>query len=137
MAKKKFKSKVDSWIAVLIVTLVLMDLVFIVTLAMQPGNPAEKTAAILVCIAVMALIASLALRTHYTVDRKDLRIVSGPFRWTVPIDQITSVTPTRTLLSSPAMSLDRLRIEYGKLRPMIVSPDDKDGFLKAIGQDQS
>lgn len=137
MAKKKFKSKVDSWIAVLIVALVLMDLVFIVTLAMQPGSPAGKTGAILVCIAVMALIASLALRTHYTVDRNDLRIVSGPFRWTVPIDQITSVTPTRTLLSSPAMSLDRLRIEYGKFRPMIVSPDDKDGFLKAIGQDKS
>ncbi len=36
-------------------------------------------------------------------------------------------------LGSPACSLDRLRIEYGKKRIMI-SPPDKPGFLRALAQ---
>lgn len=138
MAERRFKSKVDLWILLVIIAIVIMDFVLMVALAIDRGSPpAGKTAGILVCIAVMALIASLALRTYYAVDKNVLRVVSGPFRWKIPVDQITSVTPTRTLLSSPAMSLDRLKIEYGKLRPMIVSPADKKGFLKAIGQDEN
>ena len=137
MTEKRFKSKVDLWILLVIVAMVIMDVVLIIALAMEPGSPAEKTGAILVCIALMALLASLALRTYYAVDKNVLRVVSGPFRWKIPIDQITSVTPTRTLLSSPAMSLDRLKIEYGKLRPMVVSPADMKGFLRAIGQDEN
>ena len=77
----------------------------------------------------------LMLGTHYTVDRGTIRIVSGPFRWKVPIDEITSVSATRNPLSSPALSLDRLSIRYGKRRRIMISPADKAGFLKAIGHD--
>jgi hypothetical protein len=52
----------------------------------------------------------------------------------VPIDSIEKVEATRSPLSSPALSLDRLRINYGKRRIM-VSPSDRAGFLRAIGQD--
>jgi hypothetical protein len=138
MAEKRFKSKVDIWILLLIIAMLAVDVVLIVALAMDASvAPAGKTGGILVFIVLMALIASLALRTYYGVDKKFLRVVCGPFRWEIPLDQITSVTPTRTLLASPAMSLDRLKIEYGKLRPMVVSPADKDGFLRAIGHDES
>ena len=72
--------------------------------------------------------------THYTVSGNTLRVACGPFRWKVPLDAIQSVEATRNPLSSPALSLDRLRIHYGRRRIM-VSPSDKAGFLKAIGQD--
>ncbi len=137
MAEKRFKSKIDPGILLVIIAMVIMDFVLIVALAMESGSPAGRTGAILVCIALMALLSSLALRTYYAVDKNVLRVVSGPFRWKIPIDQITSVTPTRTVLSSPAMSLDRLKIEYGKLRPMIVSPADKKGFLRALDHNES
>ena len=83
---------------------------------------------------VPALLGSMLIGTHYTVDGNTLRIACGPFRWQVPVDAIESVEPTRNPLSSPALSLDRLRIQYGK-RKIMVSPADKAGFLKAIGQD--
>jgi hypothetical protein len=85
-------------------------------------------------LAIVALIGSMLVGTHYTVAGDTLRVACGPFRWKVPIDAIQSVEATRSPLSSPALSLDRLRIHYGKRRIM-VSPSDKAGFLKAIGQD--
>jgi hypothetical protein len=45
---------------------------------------------------------------------------------------ITAITPTSNPLSSPALSLDRLRIDYGKGRSVMISPRDKQGFLGAM-----
>ncbi len=137
MAEKRFKSKIDKWIVFVLVAVLVLDFVMIIAIAMESGSPAGRTATILVCIATMALIVSLLLRTYYEVDKKVLRVVSGPFRWQIPIAKITSVTPTGTWLASPALSLDRLQIEYGKYKPMIISPADKQGFLRAIGHDEN
>lgn len=133
MAAKRFKSKVDRWILVLLVVVILAQVWAIGTVASQAGDPLLTTAMILVGIAIVALIVWLTLGTHYTVDRGTLKIVSGPFRWKVPIDQITAVEATKSPLSSPALSLDRMRIRYGKNRRIMISPADKAGFLKAIG----
>jgi hypothetical protein len=92
------------------------------------------TGLILVMIIVAVLMIWLLTGTHYTVDRGFIRIASGPFRWKVPIDKITAVEETRSPLSSPALSLDRIRIRYGKWRQIMISPADKAGFLKAIGR---
>ena len=89
------------------------------------------------CLLGMGLVASMLVGTNYTVDRDRLRIASGPFRWKVDIASITSVEPTRNPLSSPALSLDRLRIRYGESRSILVSPADTRGFLRAIGQENT
>lgn len=81
------------------------------------------------------LIASILAGTYYSVDGATLKIVSGPIRIRVKLDEINSVRATRNPLSSPALSLDRLMINYGKNRKVMVSPADKRGFLKAIGQE--
>jgi hypothetical protein len=135
VALKKFKSKIDRWIMLVLVSAILVDLVVIVQVAMRTQNPAATTATILVCIAAIVLLVSLLLRTYYTVDKGSLRIVSGPFHWTIAIDQISSVTPTRSPWSSPALSLDRLLVRYGKGRRILVSPADRNEFLRAIGHD--
>ena len=135
MAAKRFTSKVDPWIRVVLLSIVVVDAAIVLRIALSPESPAITTATILVCIVAMAFVLSLLLRTHYTVDRNNLRIVSGPIVRNIDIDQITSVSPSRSLLSSPALSLDRLLIRYGKRRRIIVSPADKQGFLRAIGQE--
>ena len=43
-----------------------------------------------------------------------------------------NIRPTRNPLSSPALSLDRLRIDYGSGRSIMVSPEDKDKFIGDI-----
>lgn len=115
--------------------LVLLTQVFIIALVI-PGHHPELPAKIVVAIilfAVSLLILTILLRTVYRVDRKQLKIYCGPFWWTINIADIESVAETRSPLSSPALSLDRIRINYGERRWVMISPDDKQGFYVAIG----
>jgi hypothetical protein len=137
MATKTFKSKVDLWIRILFIAVIVIEIWSIGMAATQMPEPLVVTGMILLAITVVGLMVWLMLGTRYVVDRGLLRIVAGPFRWKVPIDQITSVEATRNPLSSPALSLDRLRIRYGKNRRIMISPADKAGFLKAIGHELS
>jgi hypothetical protein len=134
MTPKRFKSKVDRWLLYLLIAVMVFEVIVMSIAAMQTADPRESTFLILAALAIVALLGSMLIGTHYTVDGGTLRIACGPFRWKVPIDAIQSVEATRNPLSSPALSLDRLLIRYGKRRVM-VSPADKAGFLKAIGQD--
>jgi hypothetical protein len=69
--------------------------------------------------------------TGYTFEPATLLIRSGPFRWRVPFAEISRVEPSRNPLSSPACSLDRLLIKYGK-RKIMISPADRAGFLRRL-----
>jgi hypothetical protein len=134
MAPKRFKSKIDRWLLYLLIAVMVFEVVVMSAAAMLAGGPLEATFLILAALLIVGLLGSMLIGTHYTVDGDTLRIACGPFRWKVPIDTIESVEPSRNPLSSPALSLDRLRIQYGKRR-ILVSPADKAGFLRAIGQE--
>jgi hypothetical protein len=137
LSRKHFKSKVDRWIVLVLIAIIMVDVAVIGKIVVAAGDPLESTITIIACLLAIALIVSLMLATYYVVDRGTLIIRSGPFRFKVPVNQIKSVRATRSLLSSPAMSLDRLLIRYGKKRRIMVSPEDKTGFLKAIGHELS
>jgi purine-cytosine permease-like protein len=136
MAAKRFKSKVDTWILVLMIIAIVFQIVAVGTAALQAEDPLAATGLILLVIGVSGLLVWLLFSTYYTVERGYLRIASGPFRWRVALDDITSVTSTRNPLSSPALSLDRIMIRYGKRGRVMVSPADREGFLKAIGHEE-
>jgi hypothetical protein len=69
--------------------------------------------------------------TSYKFSDDLLIIRCGPFRFRVPLAEVDSVEPTSSPLSSPACSLDRLLLRYGRRRIMI-SPADKAGFLAEL-----
>lgn len=118
----------------MLVLVIGIDVVVIGAVAVSGGDPLKSTMIIIACLLGIVLIASMILRTVYVVDGDVLTIWSGPFRFKIPLRQIESVRASKSPLSSPALSLDRLVIRYGRRRIM-VSPADKMGFLNAIGQD--
>jgi len=69
--------------------------------------------------------------TFYWFSEDRLVIRCGPFRFRVPLLEIDSVEPTRNPLSSPACSLDRLLLRYGR-KSIMISPADKTGFLAEL-----
>ena len=135
MAAKRFRSKVDTWILILMIVAIVFQVVAVGAAALQADDPLATTGLLLLVIGVSGLMLWLLVGTHYTVDRGYIRIASGPFRWKVPVEDITSISRTKNPLSSPALSLDRIMIRYGKRRRVMISPADRDGFLRAIGHD--
>ena len=83
-------------------------------------------------VAIMYLLVAVSRNTYYEIVGTDLLVRSGPLKWTIPVADIQEITPSRNMLSAPALSLDRLKIRFGKRVFILVSPEDKDGFQRAI-----
>ena len=85
---------------------------------------------LLIILAVLAFILHLFLSTHYTIEGHLLTVKSGSlYNSTIDIQTITKVSETNNLISSPAISLDRLEIRYGSHNGVIISPKEKQDFL--------
>jgi hypothetical protein len=87
-----------------------------------------------ITLVVTLLLFTILKSTYYVIAGDTLRIVSGPFRWKIQVHDIVDITPSRNPLSSPALSIDRLKVSLGKRKFVLVSPEDKAGFIRAIEQ---
>ena len=132
--ESRFSSKIDGWLIPIIVLsvggLVAALIAVMATPTPWPIRLLVAGATVLVTVLLLTILKS----TYYLVSDTDLRIVSGPFKWTIPLGDIDDITPSRNPLSSPALSIDRLKISYGKKKFVLVSPEDKAGFILAIEQ---
>ncbi len=127
----RFRSKVDAWLAATLAGSALVSLWAAYVVATRASG-----AGLVAAMALLAVGAALPLwmlwSTRYEIGGGRLRARCGPFRWDIPLAQITRVTPSNSAISSPALSLDRLRIEYGPGKALLVSPRDRDAFLRAL-----
>jgi hypothetical protein len=65
----------------------------------------------------------------YELGDEALVIRFGLVRSRIRFDRIRGVWPTRSVLASPALSVDRLAIDLGGPIPTTISPADRDAFL--------
>jgi len=131
----RFDSKIDWWVYLSFMLLSVVMLGTLVPLAFT-GHPSLIPLGI-AAVFGLGLPLWLLLSTHYRIADNRLYVKSGPFSWNIPIEDIQSAKPSRSLLSGPALSLDRLNLIYGKSQSLVVSPKDKVAFLAAIGHTTS
>jgi hypothetical protein len=86
----------------------------------------------LMLLAGAVLLAWVLLGTGYRFERRTPVVRGGPLRWRIPAREIYAVRPTHCALSSPALSLDRLRLEYGEDRVIQISPRDVAAFMQEL-----
>ncbi len=127
----RYKSKIDGWLAAILVASMAVALVASVSVVLAAGSRAWWVVLLTGGLGV-GLPIWLLLGTDYVLEPAQLLVRSGPFRWRVPVAEITAITPTSNPLSSPALSLDRLRIEYGCGSAIMISPRDKERFLRDL-----
>ena len=125
-----FTAKIDAWLLILIACSTAVCL-YAAWLALSEAGQGRSTTALVLLLSA-AIPVWIVLSTSYTLSVTQLRVRCGPFRWTIPLAEIRDVRPTRNPLSSPAPSLDRLRIDYGERRSVMISPRDKEGFLREL-----
>ncbi|MBK6486774.1 MAG: PH domain-containing protein [Gemmatimonadetes bacterium] len=132
MTPLRFRSRVDWWLPLLIVG---VPVAILQDVARSPDSPrGEQGTAVLVAAVSLALLGWLLLSTHYTFEDNALVIRSGPLRTAVSYARITRVEHSRSFLAAPAMSLRRLKLHHGVADFAIISPADRRGFLRALGE---
>jgi hypothetical protein len=128
----RFRSKIDGWFIPLMVISVAGLIVALGGVMLSPMPWFLRVIATVAIVAIMYLLVAVFRNTYYEIVGTDLLVRSGPLKWTIPVADIQEITPSRNILSAPALSLDRLKIRFGKRVFILVSPDDKDGFLRVI-----
>lgn len=126
-----YGSKTDLWLIVLLAITVIASLAGALVM-LSTGTPAAWIVAAFITIIGAGLPLWLLLSTRYVLGQGQLQVLSGPFKWRISVAKITTITPTSSPLSSPALSLDRLRIDYGIGNSVMISPRNKEQFVKDI-----
>ena len=129
---KKQKSKVDTWLVLVVIGIVVAcSLPFILV-------DEAPLIGLVINGVVLLVLADMIVNTAYVIDGRTLTIRCGLLmKEQCDIMDITAVRPTRTPVSSPAMSLDRLELKL-RGRSIIISPKDKERFvddLRAVNPD--
>ena len=125
-----FNSKIDLWLLILLLTGVAACL-WGVAKIWDAGSAILWPVAVLLAVGVLLPIWVLVSLKYFLSD-DSLRVRCGPFHWQIAIKEITSVNPTTDAKSSPAMSLDRLLIEYGVGHRIMISPEPREEFLRQL-----
>jgi hypothetical protein len=119
-----FKSKIDWWFG-----LILVYPIFLSIKAMLEG----EWLGLLGLAAVVGFILFLSKTTQYIINENQLIVKST---WIVneriDISKITKVEKSNSILSSPALSLDRLLVRYNKYDEVLISPKEKKEFLDEL-----
>jgi len=130
----KFKSKIDWW----------LQLVFGLTVAgmicgavMPPISRGEIIAVhnimFVSCILTILLVVPIWLNTYYIMGENELRVKCGFFPATkIPYESIKKIRATNSPIASSALSLDRIEIIYGVGGGVLISPENRQEFLRQL-----
>lgn len=130
MANPRFNSKVDPWLGAVLGILVLAALA--VPIALYAVGHAYAWAGLVGAAFILLILVGLVFPVYYELGDQALMIRSGLIRTKIPYADIRRVVPSRSMLSNPALSMDRLHIDAGNPLGPLISPKDKQGFLTAL-----
>jgi hypothetical protein len=134
-----YQTKKDRWLVLIVASGGVMLLVQVINLIMVNGfHYTETWILFVVSMGYFGILILLAYPVHYEITTTTLEIRSGILlHYKIPLSSIVLVVPTRSPLSSPAWSLDRLKIDYvknSKKRVIMISPKDKKTFLLELAE---
>lgn len=131
MDVKTYRSRVDAWIAIILGIVAAACLSSGIGMIVK-GMPGGVIMAPIIIFTGVILPFWLMLTTRYVLGSDTLEIRSDPIKWEVPLKEIRKITPSRSILSSPAFSLDRLEIQYGRWNSILISPAQRDDLLREL-----
>jgi membrane protein YdbS with pleckstrin-like domain len=132
-----YPTKKDTWLVLIVAIGGFVLLVQVINLIIDKGfHHPEAWILSSVFIFYFGVLMLLAYPVNYEITTSTLEIRSGILlHYKIPLSSIVRVVPTKNPLSSPAWSLDRLRIDYlknSKKRVIMISPKDKKIFLREL-----
>ncbi len=127
-----YPSAVDWWIgATLLLCAALVPVLAVAAFVLARSDPADAATAGIGAVILAVVLAALTWPVRYTFAEDRLIVAFGWCRYRIPYAQITAAAPTRSPWSSPALSMDRVRISYGT-KWVLISPRNRAGFLAEL-----
>jgi len=125
-----FKSKLDPWIAVVLVLVPLAQFVALLQ-AISSGERDGLIAGLFGLAFVAGIYLLVVVPVRYGIASDALLVHFGVVRQRIQFDSIREIRPTRALWSSAALSIDRLAIRTGRgpLGLTLISPVRRDEFI--------
>ncbi len=130
---KKYKSKIG-WEIIIILVLVFAWIFYDIT---KSGINWDLTSIIAFSLLLLLIILIgyllFSIRYFINFDKAELLVKIGVFKYAeISISKIHKIKETRTILSSPAASLDRLEVFYHQFNSVIISPKNKKEFIQDL-----
>jgi hypothetical protein len=142
-----YRTKIVPWHPIVLVLPIVLPAGFGLTVLMSGVSPAPVGwFFLIVSLGALVLFSLVLWPCDYDpgasgADRKPILLVrSGLLRYRIPLAQISEVRRSAEAWSSPAWSLDRLKVVYptptpsGFHRSLLISPQDRDGFLDELAR---
>ena len=134
MINAVFTSKIDLWLAFLILgSSLLLILVPVWEWIYNDSSTTRILFISLLTIPGAILLLVIFFNIKYSFSEDELFVKNGFSTQSIPLKDITHIIPTNSMLSAPALSLDRIEIKY-KGGNIVISPKDKEGFYHAVQQ---
>ena len=134
MINAVFTSKIDLWLAFLILgSSLLLILVPVWEWIYNDSSTTRILFISLLTIPGAILLLLIFFNIKYSLSEDELFVKNGFSTQSIPLKDITHIIPTNSMLSAPALSLDRIEIKY-KGGNIVISPKDKEGFYHAVQQ---
>ena len=130
-----FPSKKDIWISIPVWGTILFCLVMPFIGLESVGNQFITADSILGKVFLFVCVSPVIwmwFRTGYNIEDTKIKVRCGPLKWTININDIQQIHKVKTLFSSPALSINKLKITYGKYNEICISPKNEDDFLRLI-----
>jgi hypothetical protein len=128
-----FKSAIGRSFLVTVVLALALGPVLVAISVWQGHTSASALPGLFLFMAFPAILIYVLYRaTEYRITDTALEVRGGIVNATVPLSEIRTVRATRSIMSAPAFSFDRMEIGYDGYNSVIISPDDKAAFIAAL-----
>lgn len=124
-----FRSRVDAWLVVVVSAA--FGLLLVQAILAYSRSPGESFLVLGLLVFLLVLMRLIAYPCEYTLATTHLLIRFGVVQLRIDYAEITSVEPSRSLWSAPALSLRRVKVRYAG-RFLLVSPADRERFIALL-----
>lgn len=126
-----FPTKKDIWFYLIIWGLVIFMMLFYIF----GGKPVgwqlityNSIPGYIISVLILTLLLWIWFGTSYKIEREFLKLKYGPFKSKIKIDEITKIRRTKSILTAPSLSVDRLAIHYSNYAVINISPKNESEF---------
>ena len=135
----KYKSKIGLWAHIVCILLSLLPIWLLVDIICEITGATDLWVGLVITLPLAIFIVLPGyLSTYYMLEENRLFTRCGLFKYAIDYKDIISIHESKNPISSFALSLDRVKINYTngnrKSTYMLVSPKNKQEFMRKLNE---